>query len=363
MNLGKEVNQRRRSLGLPLLNDTFEKETRPVPRAEFLQRLKTNVKTPQDEGISNLGKPEWLKIRPPTNQYTELKQRLRHIGLVTVCQESHCPNMSECWSGGTATFMVLGDTCTRACKFCAVKSSGTPLPPDTHEPQKLVQAVGEMKLEYVVITAVDRDDLPDGGAAHFAACVRALKQAYPTLIIEILSGDFQGNERDVATVVNAGVDVFAHNLETIQRLQATVRDRRANYEQTLAVLRAAKRINPRIKMKTSIMTGLGETHEEVLQAMDDARASGVDIITFGQYLRPSTWHLPVQEYTTPAQFAQYERDARSKGFLYCAAGPFVRSSYRAAELFTKGLIEQERVGTGKPNAQPTHTYGIAEVSQ
>lgn len=352
------------SLGLPVLNDTFEKETRPVPRSEFLSRLRTNIKTPQEEGISNLGKPDWLKIRPPSNHYTELKQRLRQIGLVTVCQESHCPNMSECWSGGTATFMVLGDTCTRACKFCAVKANGTPLPPDSREPEKLVQAIGEMKLDYVVITAVDRDDLPDGGAAHFAACVHALKVAYPNLIIEILSGDFQGNKRDVATVVNAGVDVFAHNLETVRRLQASVRDRRANYEQTLSVLRAAKEINPRIKTKTSLMTGLGETRDELLETMDDARASSVDIITFGQYLRPSTWHLPVHEYTTPTAFKQLEDDARTKGFLYCAAGPFVRSSYRAAELFTKGLIEHERVSAGKPTIGTTHTDAAhAEVSQ
>jgi lipoic acid synthetase len=320
-----------------------------------LIRLKTNIKTPKEEGISSLGKPEWLKIRPPTEQYQELKQRLRASGLVTVCQESHCPNMAECWSGGTATFMVLGDTCTRTCKFCAVKARGQPLPPDPQEPEKLVKAVGEMKLDYIVITAVDRDDLPDGGAEHFAQCVRKLKQAYPNLIIEILSGDFQGSERDVKTVVDAGVDVFAHNIETVNRLQATVRDRRANYEQSLEVLRVAKRINPSIKTKTSLMAGLGETHEELCIVMDDARAAGVDIITFGQYLRPTAWHLPVHEYTTPAQFAQLERDARGKGFLYCAAGPFVRSSYRASELFTKGLIEQERAVAGKAHAHAEAT--------
>jgi lipoic acid synthetase len=219
---------------------------------------------------------------------------------------------------------------------------GKPPAPDENEPQKLVQAVGEMKLDYVVITAVDRDDLPDGGAAHFAACVRALKTAYPHLIIEILSGDFQGNLTDVATVIDAGVDVFAHNLETIDRLQASVRDRRANYQQTLAVLRGAKTHNQRVKTKTSLMVGLGETAEELSVAMRDAREAGVDIITFGQYLQPSSWHLQVQKYWTPEEFVSLEKTARSMGYLYCAAGPFVRSSYRAGELFTKGLLEQER---------------------
>ncbi len=328
-------------MGLPIL-ESDGAMLRELPRAEFLSRLRTNIKTPKEEGVSSLGKPEWLKIRPPSQQFHDLKKELKAIGSVTVCQESHCPNMSECWSGGTATFMVLGDTCTRACKFCAVKSTGRPPPPDINEPAKLVQAVGLMKLDYVVITAVDRDDLPDGGAAHFAACVYALKIAYPTLLIEILSGDFQGNERDIITVLDAGVDVFAHNLETINRLQATVRDRRANYAQSLAVLRAAKSHNPLIKTKTSLMVGLGETYDEILIAMKDAHESNVDIITFGQYLRPSTWHLPVDRYMPPAEFAQLEIDARNLGFDYCAAGPFVRSSYRAAELFTKRTLNQSR---------------------
>jgi lipoic acid synthetase len=337
------------TVGLPIIHS--EPELRTVPREAFLKRLRENVKTPRTEGVSSLGKPAWLRIRPPSQEFHDLKRRLRTLGLVTVCQESHCPNMSECWSGGTATFMVLGDTCTRACKFCAVKANGKPAPPDTNEPQKLVQAVGEMNLTYIVITAVDRDDLPDGGAAHFAACVRALKTAYPNLLIEILSGDFQGNERDVQTVIDAGVDVFAHNVETVRRLQESVRDRRANYEQSLGVLRAAKRIKPSIKTKTSLMVGLGETYEELLVAMDDARVSGVDIITFGQYLRPSTWHLPVERYMPPNEFAQLERDARTKGFDYCAAGPFVRSSYRAGELF----IEKSLRGVTNPEERSETT--------
>ncbi len=333
-------------MGLPILQPD-EQLLRPVPREQFLRELRTNIKTPQHKGISNIGKPEWLKIRPPSDTYHDLRRRLRTLGLVTVCQESHCPNMSECWSSGTATFMVLGDTCTRACKFCAVKANGKPAPPDPNEPTKLVTAVGEMKLDYLVLTAVDRDDLPDGGAAHFAACVRALKSAYPKLLIETLSGDFGGNEEAVRTVVEAGTDVFAHNLETVRRLQSSVRDRRANYEQTLAVLRAAKRFNPTLKTKTSLMVGLGETRTELLEAMDDARASDVDIITFGQYLQPTTWHLAVARYMPPDEFKQLETDARAKGFIYCAAGPFVRSSYRAGELFLKGLIELERSAAPK----------------
>lgn len=330
-------------------------QLRAIPREILLNRLKENIKTPKTEGISNLGKPEWLKIRPPTNQFHELKKRIRDIGLITVCQESHCPNMAECWSGGTATFMVLGDTCTRACKFCAVKARGQPLPPDTQEPEKLVQAVGEMKLDYVVITAVDRDDLPDGGAAHFARCITLLKQAYPNLLIEVLIGDFQGNKAQLKIVVDAQPTVIAHNIETTERLTPRVRDRRATYRQTLHVLENVKRMNPSIKTKSSVMTGLGETNEELQQVMNDLRAIDCDIITFGQYLQPSSWHLPVERYMPPSEFAQLEKDARAKGFLYCAAGPFVRSSYRASELFMKGLIERERIAAGKaPLGEITH---------
>lgn len=336
---------------LPILQDISER-----PREEYLHELRTNVKAAKDTGISNLGKPAWLTIRPPSDAFHDLRRRIREIGLVTVCQESHCPNMSECWSGGTATFMVLGDTCTRACKFCAVKARGQPEAPDASEPEKLVRAVGEMKLDYVVITAVDRDDLADGGAAHFARCIQALKRAYPGILIEVLIGDFQGNEEQLKTVVDAKPTVIAHNLETVRRLTPHVRDRRAGYEQTLAVLQNVKRLDPSIRTKSSIMTGLGETREELLQALDDLRDAGCDIVTFGQYLQPSTWHLPVERYMHPDEFKALEQDAREKGFLYCAAGPFVRSSYRAAELFLKGLIEEERKN-GKPlSGEPAEVH-------
>ena len=313
-----------------------------VPREEYLRELKNNIKAPKTRGISNLGKPSWLTIRPPSDTFHDLRRRMRELGLITVCQESHCPNMSECWSGGTATFMVLGDTCTRACKFCAVKARGQPLPPDPKEPEKLVQAVGEMKLDYVVITAVDRDDLPDGGAAHFARCITLLKEAYPKLLIEVLIGDFQGNVDQLNAVISAKPTVIAHNLETVRRLTPHVRDRRANYDKTLKVLTNVKKMDSKIKTKSSIMTGLGETAAELNIAMDDLRAVDCDIVTFGQYLQPSSWHLPVERYMTPAEFAVLEETARKKGFLYCASGPFVRSSYRAGELFVKGLIAQEQ---------------------
>ena len=328
-------------MGLPVLGEQ-EYAIREVPYEEYVQNAQKNFKTPRHEGISNLGKPDWLKIRPPSNKYQEVKNKISGLGLVTVCAESHCPNISECWSGGTATFMVLGDTCTRGCRFCNVKARGQPDAPDAQEPQKLVQAVKEMNLDYVVITAVDRDDLPDGGAAHFAACIQAIKEYDSDVLVEVLTGDFQGNYADLKTVVDAGPDVLAHNVETIKRLQRRVRDPRAGYEQSLNVLVNAKKINPQVKTKSSLMVGLGETNQELEVAMDDLRAINCDIITFGQYLRPSTWHLPVERYPHPDEFAQLEAAARKKGFLYCAAGPFVRSSYRAGELFMKGLLQKEQ---------------------
>ena len=329
-------------LGLPVLG-AQEYAIREVPYEEYAQEAKKNFKTPRHQGVSNLGKPDWLKIRPPSGEYKQVKQKLSGLGLVTVCAESNCPNISECWSGGTATFMVLGDTCTRGCRFCHVKARGDPDAPDVDEPQKLVQAVKEMELDYVVITAVDRDDLPDGGAAHFAKCIKAIKDYDQDILVEVLTGDFQGDFDDLKTVVDAGPDVLAHNLETIKRLQARVRDPRAGYEQSLQVLVNAKKINPQVKTKSSLMVGLGESNQELYQAMDDLRAIDCDIITFGQYLRPSTWHLPVERYPHPDEFDELERVARKKGFLYCAAGPFVRSSYKAGELFMKGLLEKEQL--------------------
>jgi lipoic acid synthetase len=289
--------------------------------------------------LATRGKPEWLTIRPPEGDaYPRLARILSRHRLHTVCQEAHCPNLSECWSGGTATFMVLGDTCTRACRFCAVKTAYPAPAPDPEEPRKLAEAVRDLGLDYIVVTSVDRDDLPDQGAGHFAACIRELRERAPDVLVEVLTPDFQGREDLVREVVRAGPHVFGHNLETVRRLQRRVRDPRANYEQSLEVLRVAKRANPEVHTKSSLMLGLGETREEVLQAMRDLRAAGADFLTLGQYLRPTAWHLEVQEYVPPARFEEFERDALAAGFLYCAAGPFVRSSYRAGEFFLKSLV-------------------------
>lgn len=292
------------------------------------------------EQLVQLGKPQWLKIRPPTGKFDAVKATLRKHGLVTVCEEAHCPNISECWSGGTATFMVMGDTCTRGCRFCNVKSArfGQPLDPD--EPRKIAQAVAEWGLDYVVVTSVDRDDLPDQGAGHFAACIREIKKQHPAVIVEVLIPDFRGNRECIRTIVEAGPDVIAHNVETVRSLQRSVRDVRANYEQSLGVLRVVKDLNPAVYTKSSIMLGLGEKEEEIVQAFRDLRAVGVEIVTLGQYLRPSSWHLSVSEYVPPERFNYYKQLAEQEGFLYCAAGPFVRSSYKAGELFIKNVINQ-----------------------
>lgn len=286
-------------------------------------------------------KPSWLKIRPPTQAFTELKQTISRHSLHTVCQEAHCPNMSECWSKGTATFMVLGEVCTRGCRFCAVKSGNPMGALDHEEPIRLAKCVREMNLRYVVVTSVDRDDLPDQGASHFAECVRQVKRLCPGIIVEVLTPDFRGNKECIKTVTEAGPNVFDHNVETVKRLQSKVRDRRANYEQSLSVLQEAKSICPSIYTKSSIMLGLGEKEEEVIEAMSDLREVGVDILTLGQYLRPGEWHLPVEEWVTPEKFEKLKKIGEELGFLYVASGPFVRSSYRAGELFVKSIINKK----------------------
>jgi lipoic acid synthetase len=280
----------------------------------------------------------WIRVRMPgAGQFYPIRERLRGLGLHTVCEEARCPNMAECWGGGTATLMVLGDVCTRGCRFCSV-TTGHPGAPDPCEPDKVAQATAAMGLEYVVLTAVDRDDLPDGGAAHFAACVRAIKRQDPRVLVETLTGDMLGDERALGVLAASGAEVLAHNLETVERLQPMVRDPRAGYSQSLGVLAAFKRLRPAAFTKSSLMLGLGEREEEVLRAMDDLRGVGVDILTLGQYLRPTKKHLPVVEYVEPARFAAYEAEGLARGFRFVAAGPLVRSSYRAGELFVKHLL-------------------------
>lgn len=289
-------------------------------------------------------KPEWLKVRPPAGEsYVRLKDLMRGLDLHTVCEEAHCPNVAECWGGGTATIMLLGNTCTRGCRFCAVTSGNPRGMLDALEPVKVAQAVSSMGLTYVVLTSVDRDDLPDGGAGHFARTVRAIKEANPDVLVETLVPDFQGDVDAIRTVAIAGQEVFDHNVETVRRLQSSVRDRRAGYQQSLFVLKTAKEVRPELHTKSSIMLGLGETEEEVLETLRDLRAVGVEIVTFGQYLRPSTWHIPVTEYVSPAAFDRYRQRAMDMGYLYAASGPLVRSSYRAGEFFLESILRKEEV--------------------
>jgi len=288
-------------------------------------------------------RPDWLRVRPPAGEsYVELKSLFRSLNLHTVCEEAHCPNVSECWGGGTATIMLMGDTCTRGCRFCAVKSGNPRGALDIEEPRKVAIALAEMDLSYVVLTSVDRDDLPDGGAEHFARTIREIKDRRPDLFVEALIPDFQGDLDAVRKVVDAGVDVLDHNVETVERLQSQVRDRRANYRQSLDVLRSAKLMRDGLFTKSSIMLGLGETREEVLETMRDLRAADVDIVTLGQYLRPSSWHLTVQEYLRPEVFDGFREAGEGMGFAYVAAGPLVRSSYRAGEFFMEKVIRDRR---------------------
>lgn len=302
-------------------------------------------------------KPEWLKIRPPkpNGDFEKIKAKLSELKLVTVCQEAHCPNMAECWGGskatdgaedgtghgGTATFMVMGNTCTRGCRFCNVKTAikGQPLDPD--EPDKLAEAISAFNLDYVVITSVDRDDLPDQGVAHFQRCVEVIAKKHPKLIIELLIPDFRGDLACLEQISYSGAHVIGHNIETVPRLQKPVRDPRANYQQSLSVLTNLKKFNPKLYTKSAIMVGLGEQTEEVVASMQDLRALDVDIFTLGQYLRPSPFHIAVDKYVSPDEFNWYKETGESLGFLYVAAGPFVRSSYRAGELFIKNLLNKK----------------------
>ncbi len=291
-------------------------------------------------------KPDWLKTRPPAGErFAEIKRSLRERDLHTVCEEASCPNMGECWSGrdgpGTATFMLMGDRCSRGCNFCDVATGGmAPLEPE--EPANVADAVADIGLDYVVLTSVDRDDLPDQGAGHFARTVEAIKARDPGVLVEALVPDFRGEPDLVDRVLAAGPDVFAHNVETVERLQWPVRDRRAGYRRSLGVLRRADREFDGYT-KTSLMLGVGEHDHEVYQTLRDVREAGVDVVTLGQYLQPSRTHLDVAEYVHPGKFETWREVAEAElGFLYCASGPMVRSSYRAGELFVDALLRDGR---------------------
>ena len=281
-------------------------------------------------------KPPWLRApMPGGNGFDSVRQTVREHRLATVCEEARCPNIGECWNAGTATLMLMGEVCTRACRFCAVDTGNPRGWLDPEEPANAARTVQLMRLGYVVLTSVNRDDLADGGARHFADCVREIKRLNPATAVEALTPDFQGVLADVETVVDSGLEVFAQNVETVRRLTHPVRDPRASYEQTIAVLAHAKRHRPAVLTKTSLMLGLGESEAEILATMDDLRAIGVDLLTLGQYLRPTVNHLAVERFVTPDEFAQYREAALERGFVECVAGPLVRSSYRAEQALAR----------------------------
>jgi lipoic acid synthetase len=289
-------------------------------------------------------KPEWLKVRlPGGEQHAQLTQTFRRLGLHTVCEEARCPNIGECWRAGTATIMILGDVCTRGCRFCAVASGHPGGVVDAGEPAHVAQALAQMELAYVVLTMVDRDDLPDGGAAHVARTVRSIHERSPELLVETLVGDFAGDTRAITSVVQDGCpDVYAHNVEVVPSLQRKMRDARCSWERSLMTLRAAREAGANVT-KSSLMVGCGEQPEEVLSALAELRAAEVDVVTIGQYLRPTPKHAPVVRYVEPEEFEQYRRAGLELGFQYIASGPLVRSSYRAAEAFLEGKLRGQRV--------------------
>lgn len=318
------------------------------------------------ETLEKPRKPDWLRVRLPTGEaherFVKLKETMRRLDLHTVCEEAKCPNIFECWGQGTATIMILGETCTRGCRFCSVATGNPEGFTDPREPENVGRMLGELDLAYVVLTMVDRDDLLDGGAAHVAQTIRRIKHYSPNLLVETLLGDFQGVRKDVEHVVREGrPDVFAHNVEVVPRLQRTVRDARCSWDRSVEVLRWAKAAGSQITKsaadpadlitKSSIMVGLGETEDEVYDAMERLRAAEVDVVTFGQYLQPTKKHAEVKRFVEPAEFDRYREAGEAMGFRFVASGPLVRSSYRAAEAFLHGVL------TGQSEAEHADRYG------
>lgn len=288
-------------------------------------------------------KPQWLTVLPPGGErHRELKELFHGLNLHTVCEEARCPNVQECWGGGTATLMLMGDVCSRACRFCMVTPGRPSAPPDPLEPENVAFALSQMGLTYVVLTSVDRDDLPDGGAGHLAKTIRLVKERAPGMMVEVLIPDFRDDPAALRTVIAAQPNVVAHNVETTEALTRRVRDPRAGYRQSLSVLKHLKEIDPAMYTKSSIMVGLGETEPDMAQTMADLRAAGVDFLTVGQYLRPSHRHLAVEEFVPPERFEAYRKMGEDLGFKYVASGPLVRSSYRAGEFFIRSVVEKGR---------------------
>jgi lipoic acid synthetase len=331
---GKETRLNRLG-GIPIVESGSKYRT----NAGF-SAIKNGVKARRDTPALQVGnKPKWLRAQMPAGgRYSDVRRTVRDNRLSTVCEESMCPNIGECWNHGTATIMVMGSVCTRACRFCAVDTGNPNGWLDPEEPANTAKAVKLMNLEYVVITSVDRDDLEDGGATHYAACVHAIKKMNPKTAVEALTPDFNGVMSDVERVVDSGLDVFAQNVETVKRLTHPVRDPRASYQQTIDVLRHARQYRPDVLTKTSLMLGLGEQDHEIMQTMDDLRAAHVDILTLGQYLRPTANHLAIERYVTPDEFDTYRREGLEKGFVEVVAGPLVRSSYRADQVLQKNNV-------------------------
>lgn len=299
--------------------------------------------------LNKVAKPSWLKVKAPAGEnYQNIKEMLGKLNLATVCQEARCPNMGECWAGGTATFMLMGEVCTRGCRFCNVKTGNPKGKIDNLEPEKVGWSIAQMGLTYVVITSVNRDDMEDQGADHFGRTVETIKKNDPELIVEILTPDFQGDVALIKRVVDSKPDVFAHNVETVRRLTPEVRDPRAGYDQSLKVLKQVKLQDSEMYTKSSLMLGLGETDAEIMQTLQDLKKVGCDVVTFGQYLQPSPRHLKVVEYVKPEKFQYWQKVSEDMEFLYCASGPLVRSSYKAGEFFMKGVIEKKRQKQTQP---------------
>ena len=322
----------------------------PLPASEAFELRTATVGPPgKKKEITRL--PEWLKQPIPVgDNFKKIKQDLRGLNLHTVCEEARCPNISDCWGGSdksaaTATIMLMGDTCTRGCRFCSVKTSKAPPPLDPHEPEHTAEALSRWGLGYVVLTSVDRDDLLDGGAHHFATTIQKIKAKAPDMLVEALTGDYAGDLECVGKVATSGLDVYAHNVETVEALTPQVRDRRATFNQSLSVLKAAKAARPDLITKTSMMLGLGETEAQIWQALRRLREeAAVDVVTFGQYMRPTKRHMKVEEYVTPDTFEMWRQRALDVGFLYCASGPLVRSSYKAGEAFIENVLKKRRTG-------------------
>ncbi|KAK4117728.1 Lipoate synthase [Canariomyces notabilis] len=352
---------------------TYFKDTTVAPFSDFLASPSSPLSpseayAPRTATVGPDGRkrtitrlPDWLKTPIPSAganpNFAKIKADLRGLNLHTVCEEARCPNIGECWGGSskaaaTATIMLMGDTCTRGCRFCSVKTSRKPPPLDPHEPENTAEALARWGLGYVVLTSVDRDDLADGGARHFAETIRRIKAKKPTLLVEALTGDFGGDLDMVKIVAESGLDVYAHNVETVEGLTPYVRDRRATFRQSLKVLEHVKAVRGKegIITKTSIMLGLGETEEEIWETLRELRKVDVDVVTFGQYMRPTKRHLKVERYVTPEEFELWRQRALDLGFLYCASGPLVRSSYKAGEAFIENVL-RKRAGEKAMSAE------------